>query len=164
MMAARQLWLGAPPAWSKVDHCDPRAVDLADRHYSRQTPGSYQFTPPGEKLVLWHDCGGCQAVWAVVHNHGPMGSGMRWRCTLFRREAGRFSCEARTSDLVRAATDLTRAHWVAPRYMAPFVPLQTEVDPALTRRKRDPGRCFRRAGWTLVRVDRRGRHVLEAPP
>ena len=44
----------------------------------------------------------------------------------------------------------------------PVVPLQTEVDPSKTRRKRDPGRCFLRAGWRLV-GERRGLVILEAP-
>lgn len=44
----------------------------------------------------------------------------------------------------------------------PSVPLQTEVDPSKTRRKRDPGRCFRKAGW--IKVDeRRGLIIFEAP-
>ncbi len=44
----------------------------------------------------------------------------------------------------------------------PSVPLQTEVDPGKTRPKRDPGRCFLRAGWFVVGV-RRGLVILQAP-
>lgn len=48
------------------------------------------------------------------------------------------------------------------RRRAELVVVQTEVDPRRTRRKRDPGRCFRRAGW--VEVDRRrGLVILQAP-
>lgn len=44
----------------------------------------------------------------------------------------------------------------------PVVPLTTEVDPGKVRPKRDPGRCFLRAGWTRV-DERRGLVVLQAP-
>ena len=43
------------------------------------------------------------------------------------------------------------------------VPLTTEVDPSRVRRKRDPGRCFRRAGWLVTGIVR-GLWVYEAPP
>jgi hypothetical protein len=143
--------------WERVDHCDPRAVELADRHYSRRKPGTYQFTPPGEKLVLWHDCGTCRAVWAAVLNMMGASTERRLRCTMFRRE-GDGGC--RSSDLIRLATSITLARW-------PGATLRTEVDTRKVRRKRDPGRCFRRAGWRDVpktaRDLARGLIRLEAP-
>lgn len=154
------LWTWQTSLWERVIHCDARAVALADRHYSRQTPGSYQFTPPGQKLVLWHDCGACQAVWAVVHNLAPGSGGTRqWRCAMFRREgAGHIA-----SDLIADATIATRAWWPTRYGRAPELPLTTEVDPAKVRRKRDPGRCFRKAGWRVRPGLSRGLVVLEAP-
>lgn len=41
-------------------------------------------------------------------------------------------------------------------------PTWTEVDPRKTRRKRDPGRCFIKAGWRVV-GESNGLVVLEAP-
>ena len=38
--------------WRRTHHTDPQAVALSDRHYSRQHPGSPEFTPPGYKVVL----------------------------------------------------------------------------------------------------------------
>ena len=68
-----------------------------------------------------------------------------------------------SSDLVREATALTIDRWKRVFSWAGSPPLTTEVDPAKTRRKRDPGRCFRKAGWTVIDEDRRGLVVLQAP-
>jgi len=38
--------------WYQVHHLDSRARALADRHYSRQKPGTPEFCPPGNKIVL----------------------------------------------------------------------------------------------------------------
>lgn len=65
--------------------------------------------------------------------------------------------------MVREATGLTYAHWAERYGHVPSTPLTTEVDPRRTRRKRDPGRCFRRAGWTVIDKERGGLVVLRAP-
>jgi hypothetical protein len=148
-----QLQLANEGAWVEVPRVHAAARALADRHYSRQTVGAVEFMPPGETFVLLtHDLG---AVWGVCLNLDPAGA-LRWRVTIFRRESG-----PRASDLIREATDRTYARW-SERGGAPAVPLTTEVDPRHVRRKRDFGRCFRRAGWTVV-GERRGLFVLQAP-
>lgn len=38
--------------WRVSHRADPRAVEIADRHYNRQKPGTAQFVPPGRCLVL----------------------------------------------------------------------------------------------------------------
>ncbi|USK57176.1 hypothetical protein LIS82_12205 [Cytobacillus solani] len=38
--------------WVEVSKGDPRAVELADRHYTRQKPGTNKFCRPGKNLVL----------------------------------------------------------------------------------------------------------------
>lgn len=145
-----------PVTWSKVSTYDARARALADRHYSRQKRGTLQFMPPGRRLVLLTDC--ARAVWGVVLNLDPCGV-LRWRCSLFRNEGAGLS-----SDLIRAATSRTFDLWGA----RPPVPLTTEIDPERVRRKRDPGRCFRRAGWIClgyhVRPKRTRGHWLFAAP
>lgn len=110
--------------------------------------------PPGETLVLLSRDGG--AVWGACCNLDPVGN-LRWRVTIFRRESGPLA-----SELIREATALTFARW-RERGGIPPVPLTTEIDPAKTRRKRDPGRCFVRAGWEIVDRNRRGLVVLRAP-
>jgi hypothetical protein len=134
---------------------DPRAVALADRHYSRQTPGAAQFMPPGRTLVLLAD----RCVWGVCENRDPAGA-KRCRVTIFRNEGSRLS-----SELVTAATRATLA------WMTPGLVLETEVDRTRVRAKADPGYCFLCAGWLPVatcarnsRAVRRARRLLTLQP
>lgn len=141
--------------WHQVAKTDPRARMLADRHYSRQTIGATCFTGPGKSLALLTDCG--RAVWAVVENLDAVGQ-MRWRCTIFRNEGAGLS-----SSLIREATDRTRDYWIRHYGGLPSAPLRTEVDRDATRPKRDPGRCFIRAGWRVVGESKGGLVILDAP-
>ena len=143
--------------WHQVRRCDVRARLLADRHYSRQTPGADEFMSNGRPLVLLTDDE--RAVWGVLENMSPArGGGLRFRCTIFRNVGAGLS-----SDLIREATARTYAYWRSHYGGLPTVPLTTEVDPAKTRKKRDPGRCFLRAGWHFVTVDANGLVILQAP-
>lgn len=140
--------------WSKVRRTDRRARALADRHYSRQTVGAAEFMASGRVLVMLA-CDGL-AVWGAIENMDPAGN-RRWRCSIFRNESLILS-----SALITEATDRTYAYWLKRYAGLPLVPLTTEVDPSKTLRKRDPGRCFRRAGWTVIGTAR-GLVVLQAP-
>lgn len=153
-----QLWIGEAPTWHVVKRCYVPARLLADGHYSRQTPGADEFMASGETLVLWHETEQGGAVWGAIHNLDPAGN-RRWRCSIFRNLSGDLS-----SDLVREATRLTYLFWERHYGARPTIPLTTEVDPAKTRRKRDPGRCFRKAGWSARKGLTRGLVVLDAPP
>jgi len=143
-MAAIGRAMNAPQPWRWSHRADPRAVPLADRHYTRQRPGSPQFVPPGRCVVLLTD--DADALWVTSW---PIADYVRhaWAgamvCSLFRREP---TCPVRASDLIRAACAATRAHWPE----LPDLGMVTFVDPRKTRRKRDPGRCFRRAGFRPV--------------
>lgn len=128
--------------WGRVERFDRRAAALADRHYNRQTHGSPQFAPPGRLLVLLTSP--ADALWVSVHQrhvrHAFPGA---WVCSLFRNEDREAHA---SSDLIREAVACTRWKWGDP----PPEGFVTFVDPARVRRKRDPGRCFLRAGWRLV--------------
>src|SRR6266511_1339866 len=106
-MSIRQPW-----RWSY--RADARALPLADRHYTRQKPGSAQFVPPGRCVVLLTD--DADALWVTSWpfpefvRHAWAGSML---CTLFRR---------------------------------------------------DPGCCFRRAGWTPVGHTASGLVALQLRP
>lgn len=141
--------------WRQVTRCDHVARVLADGHYSRQTVGAREFMASGKTLVLVTFCG--LATWGAIENLDPAGN-LRWRCSIFHREKG----APLASELVREATTHTYKFWRAHYGELPPVPLQTEVDPRKVRRKRDPGRCFLRAGWTQV-DERRGLVILQAP-
>jgi len=142
--------------WVEVHRCDQRARRLADPHYSRETPGAREFMPPGKTFVLLSADG--RAVWGAIENRYR--GRVYWRVSIFRNTGRRLS-----SYLIRVATRLTRAHWRRGRGTRAW--LRTEVDPKAVRRKRDPGRCFLRAGWRLVGPatghKRRGSLVFEAP-
>ena len=146
--------------WSIVKREDPRGARLADRHYSRQTIGARGFLPPGRCLALLTD--DARAVWGVVENLDILGA-RRWRCTIFRNEGPMLS-----SVLISIATVQTFRWWREHYGGTPGVPLRTEIDAGAVRRKRDPGRCFLRAGWTHVGWTPAGhgrpaRRVLQAP-
>lgn len=141
--------------WHVVKRTTRAARELADRHYSRQTPGAAEFMSSGKTLVMLTDDG--RAVWGAIENRVPGGPDLRWRCSIFRNEG-----DVQSSELVREATDRTFTYWERKYHGRPPVPLRTEVDPRKTRRKRDPGRCFIRAGWRVVGTVN-GLVVLEAP-
>jgi hypothetical protein len=130
--------------WRVSHHFDPPAVALADRHYSRVRPGTPQFMPSGRKFVLVTPEG--DAVWGSSYQvsydgiHYAWYSGVRdaWVCTIFRNESPHLS-----SELVREAIAATMFAWGEP----PPDGFMTFVDAERVRRKRDPGRCFIRAGF-----------------
>lgn len=139
--------------WWKVDRDDPRARALADRHYSRQTVGAHDFMPPGKTLVLLTDDE--RAVWGACENLDPRGR-PAWRVTIFRNEGAGLS-----SELVRGATAETLLYWLR-KFGPGALRLRTEIDAGKVRAKRDPGRCFLRAGWKVTR-HRYGLVHLAAP-
>jgi hypothetical protein len=142
--------------WSPVKRDDIRARLLADDHYSRQTPGAKDFLSSGQTLVLL--TADELAVWGVIYNRPPKGAGYRFRVAIFRNDGPVLS-----SELVREATDRTYVYWKRHYGGVPNEGLTTEVDPRKVRRKRDPGRCFVRAGWRRRPGLTRGLVVLDAP-
>jgi hypothetical protein len=142
--------------WRMSYRADPRALPLADRHYNRQKVGSPQFVPPGRCLVLLTEA--ADAVWvtswpfAQYVKHAWAGAMVN---SLFRREGGPLA-----SDLITAATAATRAHWPE----IPALGMVSFIDATKIRHKRDPGRCYRRAGWTHVGFTAAGLWVYQIKP
>lgn len=124
--------------WRISWKADPIGRALADRHYNRQKHGAPQFVPPGRSLVLVTPA--ADALWITSW---PFGEYVRhrwpgaWVCSAFRREGG-----ALASDLIVAAVAATRWKWPTPP-----LGMVTFVDASKVKRKRDPGRCFIRAGF-----------------
>lgn len=106
-------------------------------------------------MVLLTDDG--LACWAACE-HLDNAGGRLWRCTLFRNEGPMLS-----SDLVREGTERTFAYWRRRWRGLPSIPFTTEVDASKTRRKRDPGRCFLRAGWRRTGTSPKGLALFVAP-
>lgn len=130
--------------WQLSHRADKEALSLADRHYNRQKVGSPQFVPPGRCVVLLTACR--RAVWVTSW---PFGEYVRhawagaWVNSLFRNEGGGVGL---SSELIREAISATLSVWPEP----PTLGMVTFVDADKTRRKRDPGRCYRRAGFKHV--------------
>ena len=127
--------------WRLSHRFDPIAVDIADRHYNRQKPGTPQFVPPGRCMVLLAEEG--SALWvsswqqAEYAHHEWAGA---WVNTCFRNEGAGLS-----SELIREAVACTRGKWEPPA-----LGMITFIDRGKVRKKRDFGRCYRKAGFKEV--------------
>lgn len=142
--------------WQRSHRFDPRALALADRHYSRQKPGTPQFVKAGSCAVFYAETDQGRAVWVSVWQqyvkHAWPGA---WECAMFRNEGAAVS-----SDLIRQAVAATRAHYGPP----PSLGMITFVDPGATSRRRSrqglPGQCFYEAGFALAGSTPSGLDVL----
>lgn len=125
--------------WHLSHRCDPIVRPLADRHYNRQSIGADNFVPPGRCLVLRTDP--IKAFWVTSYpfaeyvRHAWAGA---WVCSAFRNEGAGLS-----SELIRAAVAATRWRWRE----VPALGMITFVDASKVKHKRDPGRCYAKAGF-----------------
>lgn len=90
--------------WEITWRDDPRGRRLADRHYSRQTPGASGFTPPGRACVLVTPS--ADAVWVTSWPFAQYVNRVypdAWLCCLFRNESDHLA-----SDLILDAIAATR--------------------------------------------------------
>ena len=148
--------MSAAAYWFHSHRFDPRALPLADRHYNRRKIGSPQFVPPGRCVVLL--TADADALWvtswpfAAYVRHAWAGA---WVNSLFRNESPVLS-----SSLIREAVAATRAVFGEP----PALGMVTFVDASKTRRKRDPGRCYRKAGFRHVGETKGGLVALQLLP
>lgn len=127
--------------WTLSWRADPVGRDVADRHYNRQSIGAQDFVPPGRCLVLTAPGALWVTSWPYQEftKHEWAGA---WVSSTFRRESG----DVLASDLIRAAVAATRWKWPN----VPDLGMVSFVNPRLIRHKRDPGRCYRKAGFRLV--------------
>lgn len=137
--------------WLSSNKFDPRAIALYERHYSARHYADgrkrVQFAPPGETMVLLTVC--CRALFVWVRNRVERYDGQHGvNCAVFRNEGAGLS-----SDLIREADELAWQRWPGERHF-------TYVEDAKVRRKRDPGRCFIRAGWRICGRNADGRLTI----
>lgn len=141
--------------WLAVTRADPRAFGLYRRHYSSAKNWPYRrrdntnVAGPAETLVLLVQA--CDALFVWAHNtikrlDGQIGV----NCAVFRNEGDLLS-----SDLIREADGLAWQRW--PGESRHF----TYIDLSQIRRKRDPGRCFRKAGWRACGYSAEGKLLME---
>jgi len=140
--------------WRRSNRFDPAACKLADRHYSRQKPGSPQFMPPGSCRVLVAK--NSKAVFGMSYpkaeyvKHAWAGA---WTVSIFRNEdAGPLA-----SDMIREAMAHMRTEYGKP----PELGCVTFVDPKkvpgiLCRGERIKGFCFWKAGFRPVGETKKG--------
>ena len=143
--------------WLPVRDGDPRLVALYGRHYSANPAVSAQdrrqhgVSGVGESMCLMTI--ECDAAYIWVRNtteRYDKQTGVQ--CSFFRNEGRVLS-----SLLVTEAMHLAWDRWPAER-------LWTYVSPTLVRHKRDPGRCFLKAGWRKCGVSKGGLVILEVLP
>lgn len=135
--------------WLPVRVSDYRLRRLRDAHYSTDLRhvGAKTVGAPGRRLAFVTFEG--TAGW--VSHYRYLGLDEGYVCSFFRNEGAGLA-----SELIVAAIDATEQRWgPPPRWL-------TLIDEAKVRRKRDPGRCFRRAGFRPVgRTKDRGLLILE---
>lgn len=133
--------------WIKTKRTDPNLLSLADRHYSRQTIGGKGIASPARSVCLISS--DRKAGWVLLApfpeyvQHAWRES---WDNRFFRNES-----EMLSSELIREAVAVSL--WVADlKDWGP--PLRfgiiTMVDPTQVRHKRDPGRCYLKAGFKYL--------------
>lgn len=137
--------------WHLADRADHEARQIADRHYSRQKPGTPQFVKPGRCLVLKRR----GAYWVTSYPYARFVK-HEWagamECSAFRRESGPLA-----SDLITSALKATL--WKArtdPKWGG--VPTPAHGWPLVTFVNRDkvkgdganPGYCFLRANFEVI--------------
>lgn len=143
--------------WHLSWRTDPQVRPLADRHYNRQSVGAQDFVPPGRCLVL--KTVPVDAYWitswpfAEFVKHQWAGA---WINSAFRREHGALLA----SEMIEAAVAATLYRWPEP----PALGMVTFVDAEKVRHKRDPGRCYRKAGFRHVGWTEGGLWAYQLPP
>lgn len=140
----------------RTTHFDPEMAALADRHYSRRTPGARQFCYSGRKLVLRNAEGTVLFVWMNPDPAMRMDNQIGYNCAIFRNESDR-----KSSEIILEAEQLAVWKWGEDR-------AYTFIDSTKIRSS-NPGCCFKKAGWTFAGMSKGGKHILEkhlelAPP
>lgn len=136
-------------------HFDAEMPMLADRHYSRRTPGARQFCYSGRKIVLRNAAGTVLFVWMFPDVALRMDSQVGFNCAIFRNESQRPS-----SEIILRAERFALAKWGPAR-------AYTFVDSRKIR-STHPGYCFLMARWDYQRDENghpvltaKGKHILE---
>jgi len=143
--------------WIPVLDTDPRAVALYSRHYSARRAKTridrtrYGFSGQGQSMVLITERADALFGWnhsMIARDDGQEGV----NCFVFRNESSVLS-----SALIKDAQEWAWRRWGKVR-------LFTYINADKVRHKRDPGRCFLKAGWRKCGVSKGGLVILELLP
>lgn len=135
----------------RTTHFDQECRQLADRHYSRRTVGAKQFAYSGRKLVLRDALGEVLFVWMYPDAAMRMDGQTGYNCAIFRNESTRLA-----SEIILEAERWAIEKWGSGRGY-------TYVDPRKIQ-SRNPGYCFKRAGWEQVGFSKGGQVLLVKDP
>lgn len=135
--------------WYTSNRADPKAREIADRHYNRQKPGTPQFVPPGRCCVFYAGTETGKAFWVTSYpfaqyvKHQWAGA---WICSAFRNEGAGVA-----SEMIREAVAATRAVFGEPPAlgMITFID-QKKVRPTMTHGRKTWGRTYEKAGFKYV--------------
>ena len=151
--------------WQRIHHRDYRALMMADRHYSRQHPGSPEFTRPGNKIILMHFTpeGDPSALWASQRPDPSSGikradNRHAWDCSLFRIEIP----TVYASELIQEAVAITKDIWDDELPSDGFVTTidRRKVAPMKRRGQDVWGYCYEKAGWVNIGLTKTRKLVL----
>lgn len=139
--------------WRLAHRFDREGVALADRHYSRQKPGSPQFMPPGSCRVLVAK--NSKAVFGLSFpkaefvRHAWAGA---WVVSIFRNEkSGPYA-----SDMIREAMAHMQTEYEVPELGCVTFVDPKKVDGVMERGERIKGFCFHKAGFSAVGETKKG--------
>lgn len=149
--------------WQLANRADQFARDIADRHYSRQKPGTAQFAPTGSCVVFKAQTKTGRAYWVTSFpfsewvKHAWAGA---WICSAFRNEGA-----GKASEMITDALAATRAHYgdPPPLGMVTFVD-RKKVKPTMVRGKQVYGWSFRKAGFEECGETKGGLLALQLLP
>ncbi len=133
--------------WRKAHRFDPVGAGLADRHYSRQKPGSNQFMPPGSCRVLVAN--NSKAVFGLSFpkaeyvKHAWAGA---WVVSIFRNEQS----GPLASDMIRDAMAIMQTEYELPQLGCVTFVDPKQVPGIMERGERIKGFCFHKAGFRAV--------------
>lgn len=140
---------------------DPIVASFADRHYSRRTPGSPQFMPPGEIVVLVEREG--RAVFCWNRQRFTLNNRETWVCTIFRNESPILSSELiLDAELSGQLVELGSMKWTRALYPCKDG-FSTYIDTRYVQSK-NPGYCFLKAGWQKSGWSADGHKLLLTKP
>lgn len=142
----------------RTNHFDPEMAALADRHYSRRTPGARQFCYSGRKLVLRNSEGTLLFVWMFPDPKMRMDGQVDYNCSIFRNESGRQS-----SEVILEAERFAVRKWGVGRAYTFIDPgkLRTSFHRGAEYCHWPPGRCYYEAGWQFAGLTKAGKHIVE---
>jgi hypothetical protein len=137
--------------WQVIGKFHPVAAKIADGHYSRRKPGTPQFMPPGQTLILLSDA--ADAIfgwWRPQPGTVPSMNGLDgWTCTIFRNTGPTLS----STMILEAERILLDRYDIGPDGLMTYV-WDKKV------RSTNPGYCFKRAGYRAVGRSADGRKTL----